>query len=189
MRKITRIAAGLLALTLAFAIAAPAATVDVSAVRKVTAKSDNYKKAAKVKKGVTKVTVANSSNPYIKFTAPKTKTYTLTFYKVNAVRKADRKRNSVNGYLSIGKLSGYYSKYVSTQEVKTNYGKATSLQLCSRTFYKSWYRSSYNSKKKPDSYLLKRFAKVKINKGETIYISGYFAGVTNSKASYFVKIK
>lgn len=189
MKKITRIAAGLLALTLAFSIAAPAATVDVSAVRKVTAKSDNYKKAPKIKKGVTKVTIKNTSFPYVKFTAPKTKTYTLTFYKINAVTKADRKRNSVNGFLQIGKLEGMYSPYVSTQTVRTNYGKTGYLRLCSKSFYKSWYRIDGTKKKKPDSYLMKRFAKVKIQKGESIYISGSFSGVKNSKASYYVKIK
>lgn len=155
-------------------------------VRTVTTKTANPKKAKALRKGTTKV-VNKGSWVIVKFKAPKTKTYKLTFYNVNAVRKADKKRNSVNGSVQLSYLNKYGLQPI---KAKTNYGKAWFLQLASKNFYKSWYKwQKKSAKKKYNSYLLKRYATVKLKKGKAVYIKCYFAGVKNNNSSYYVNIK
>ena len=175
-----------LAATLVFCM--PVSVKTEAKIKTVSTKVSKYKKAAYVKKGTTKVifNFKGKSNyyPYIRFKAPEKKTYTLTFYNLNAVRKADRSRNSVNGYINLELLN---NGVPTIKKVKTNYGKAKSLKLASKNFYSRNRRSS--GKKKVYRYLKKRFAKIKLDKGEVVYISGYFAGVSKSKASFYLKIK
>jgi hypothetical protein len=176
------------AVTLSAALAASVAGGTVmpaaAATRTVSTKATAFRKAPAVKTGKNKVKIRKSAS-YVKFKAKKTKTYTFTFSNVNALRKADRARNSVNGFVYLGRDTGYSTPM--PQKVATNYGKISNLQLASANFYKTWKR--YQKKKKPENYLTKRYAKIKLKKGQTVYIYHFFAGVKDSQASYKLTIK
>lgn len=176
------------AVTLSAALAASVAGGTVmpaaAAARTVSTSATAFRKAPAVKTGKNKVKIKKSA-AYVKYTAKKTKTYKFTFSNVNALSKADRKRNSVNGFVYLGLDSGYSSPV--PQKVTTNYGKISHLSLASANFYKIWKHNQ--KKKKPENYLTKRYAKIKLKKGQTVYIYHFFAGVKNSRASYTLTIK
>ncbi len=128
----------------------------------------NVNKTAKaVKKGsyhITTVKNGYTGEGFLKFTAPKTKTYTFTVSNLYAPND-----EYANGYLAIMKKNFSSSVVVSFQDVKTKSGKKNSInfatedQLDGEPYYKVAY------------------GKYKIKKGETVYL--YFsASGTNSDA-------
>ena len=120
------------------------------------------KKAAKLKKGTNTITI---SEGYCKFTAKKTKKYTFTFSNVATVGENRAKDiNHGHGYIMVPKRS-----YMNHKKFSTEGGKATTVYLC--TNY-SWNLGN----KKVSNYasLPKRSAKLKIKKGQTVYLYLWF---------------
>ncbi|SNU05036.1 hypothetical protein SAMN06297422_102149 [Lachnospiraceae bacterium] len=138
-----------------------------------------FNKAPAVKKGTTKVTM-KKQHSYVKFTAPATKTYKITFSNVYDPADSSKK---INGYFTVRKLN--YGKYVWAEKVKTYGGKTTSIQVANSAFLANW--TAYGDK--VNHYKTSRTATIKLKKGETIWMEGYFAGISTKKSAYTLKIK
>ncbi len=184
MKKISRKLVAL-ALTLAFALAllVPGGITE-AAVKTVTAKIDvsgsNYKNCKSIGVGSTRVTFAVTktiTRPGVKFTAPKAGTYRITVSSVKA-RTGVTTKSGINGFIDVRQDSG--SGYTTYRKVSTAYGnKVSSLYLCNQKFYNIEYRnlsgSALNEKlRRPSANLKSRSFPVKLKKGETIYLGGYF---------------
>ena len=131
------------------------------------------KKATKVKKGTTNLTYTKGQG-YIKFTAPKTKTYTFTFS--NYKMKGD-----TAGHIDFFKKDKYDSTRVDWIDVTTKGGKSDVLWMKTTGFKED------TTGKVVDRFLHKRYGKVKLKKGETVYIHLYSA--TKKKATMKLVIK
>lgn len=173
-----------LSIAVAASLAGPFVIPVNAATRTVSTKATKIQKAPAVKKGRSVVKIKKNFS-FIRFKAPKTKTYRFTFSNLNALRKADRRRNSANGSVYLG-----FAKYgiAIAKPVKTNYGTASYLEFASKNFCKSFYRHIAR-KKKPTEYFTSRYAKIKLYKGQTVYVYHFFAGVKNSNVSYNLTIK
>ena len=170
-----RLFALLAVLMLALSVATPA-----YAAKKATIKSANFntrrapvaKRATKVTKGTYKLTIAGGKG-YAKFTAPATKTYTF-----NVSNVKDSNRGS-NGYWYIMTSHGYSSsKYIGQTEVKTQGGKTTTMWMTVNGYKSSGTGTSKN--------LASRYAKIKLKKGETVFV--YFSFL-NKKTTATLVIK
>ncbi len=188
MKRNNFIKRALVALTFALAVAVltPAAgSVDAQAATKKTA-NKNYKKAPAIKVNKTyKITSkTKGGNTYVKFTAPKSANYVFTIYDVKNYKPSAGYdgRDLSNFYI---RKKSSYSNYLSLQYVKTQGGKATCLFMATP----QWY-SKYPVKKPTiNSYLKKRTATLKLNKGETVYVNMYGFTGTNSQCTYMLKVK
>ncbi len=129
------------------------------------------KKAATVKKGTTKLVIKKGEG-YVKFKAPKTKYYKFTFSNFKS------KKFSSNGFIYIQKPDKYSPEYSWQENVKTKGGKSTTLWM-SVNGYKHSGKLLYRP-------LAKRTGKIKLKKGETVYIYFYFS---SSKHTGKVSIK
>ncbi|MGI6590917.1 MAG: hypothetical protein ACOX1O_04810 [Eggerthellaceae bacterium] len=147
----------------------------------VTTKATTMAAAKTIKKGTTTVK-AKANTSYVKFKAKKTKKYTFTVSSLNALTKAGKKRNFFNGNISLYTGSPSMHKNL---KVKTKGGKAYSLYLCTKNYYKT--SSKYNKKVSAYTHLPKRSFTVKLKKGTTLYMSSWFT--VRGGASYKVKIK
>lgn len=185
MRSLKKLTAMTLLTAMTITLVIPAAAPKVSAKTKtISVKTKDYNKAKSLKKGKNLVKY-KKANGYYKFTAPSAKTYKFVFSNVNALRKGDRRRNYVNGYMGFHRLDQY--GYLTSEKVPTNGGTTYSLQIGSRKFVRSYNR--YSTLPTVDRYRTSRYGKVYLNKGESIYISGFFAGVKKSNASFKVTVK
>lgn len=161
MKKIKKLVAACLIMVMAICTAATTAT-DVQAA---TAKKavTNYKKATAVKLGKKYTVTAKTTNKkylaYVKFKAPKTGTFKVTIGNVHSKGLSSAKEIGF-GTAYIGKSSAYG---LLREKVKTQYGKSSSLFLCTKY-------SATSGKKKVGSYLPSRYGKIKLKKGEVIYI-------------------
>ena len=131
------------------------------------------KKAAAVKKGNTKLKVTKEG--FLKFKVPATKTYSFTFS-----GQTSAKSFSNNGYAYIMQpTTNAYSSVVRLEhlEFKTTGGKTTT----------AWYHTKNyaSTEKTTGAFLAKRTCKVKLQKGQTIYLFIYFA----NKGTINLKIK
>lgn len=168
---------------------APATSMEVQAVRKVTS-NYKYKKSPAVKTGTTIVTARpykDSNNKkknmtavsWVKFTAPKAGTYQFTFsdYVVKA-NKNEKFYGCITMYTGISSYadSPYPQTYL---KVKTNGGKTNTLWMCSP--------SAYIKPVKVDVYdsLPSRTATVKLKKGQIVFMDFNNGSTINCK----VKIK
>ena len=176
MKKVISIL--LMVVILASAAISDATAIEVQAAKKVktTVTENKYKKSPKVKTGTT--TVTSKKRCFVKFKAPKTKTYTFT---VSNVYNADDKSDPICGDFSIYKLE--YGKIFNSQTVKTQGGKVCNANVASSTYLKDEDQSGVSSKNK---YRPSRYAKIKLNKGETVYVRAFF---TCDKCTYTLKVK
>lgn len=181
MKKAKKFLCALLIVLTAMTMLSEPFQVPVQAARTVTANKKANKAVNIKKKGTYRVLSKTKINKddYIRFTAPKTGKYTLTFSdfrNLSGYTPAERHLGSVYIYKN--------SKYgLSMQKVKTNGGKRSILSICS----KAWY-NTYTKGKKVTTYsdLHTRYAKISLKKGETIYIKTFWTG---GKHSYSLKIK
>lgn len=130
------------------------------------------KKATKVKRGSSKL-IVKGGNGYIKFIAPKTKTYSFTFSGVKST-------NGTGGsaFVEVQTPYSYDSSYSFLTKVKTKGGESNTLWLAykGRTF--PYYT---NDLSRP---IAKRTGKVKLAKGQAVYF--YFSG---TRADTYVNLK
>lgn len=170
----TRVAAVLIAIVFAMAIVptyAYARTVKTKVFYTAPTVSQFTQQVKAVKKGTNKVKFS-ANDGYVKFTATKTKTYTFIFS--NAKPEYETFATGI-----IKKLSGAALIDI---KVKTTEGKRVYLPICDATTYKNCKAIGLNSFVNQDGkrykYVPKRSAKMKLNKGQTIYldISGTKSG-------------
>ncbi len=173
---------GLAAIMIASA-AAPFGTITAQAkkVRTVTTKAVKWQKAPAVRSGKTKVRI-KKSNAYIKFTAKKAKTYRFTFSSVQPTRKSV----GTCGYVAFWIGRNQYTDAPGLVNVKTKGGKTSFLKLANSHFLRYFSQSSIP---KVNRYYTSRTGSLALAKGETVYLSAFFAGVTNSNISYNLTIK
>ncbi|HAB94456.1 MAG TPA: hypothetical protein DCF49_06805 [Lachnospiraceae bacterium] len=115
------------------------------------------KYGARVKKGTTKLTFA-SGQGYVIFTAPATRTYSITF--------KDLKQNSRYGTftsIAVQQKPKMSSKYGFLREVATQGGRTDFLHLNVNNY------KDRVSKTTLDKYLTSRRVSVKLKKGQSIY--------------------
>ena len=133
------------------------------------------KKAVKVKKGTTKLNIKKGQG-YVRFVAPKTKTYTFTFSKCTSSMR------SSNGYVTFMRKdasSPQYS-YSFNTKLKTKGGKDNTLWL---SVNGADFSSNSNLLSRP---IASRTGKIKLKKGESIYMYVYFGG-RPAKAKLVIK--
>ncbi len=163
-----------LVMALVLTVFAPAAGMEVQAVRKVTS-NYKYRKAPAAKTGTTIVTArpykesnnrkkAMTAVSWVKFTAPKAGTYQFTFS--DYVVKANKNEKFYGAITMHTGISSYAdSSYPQTYlKVKTNGGKTYTLYMCSP--------SAYIKPAKADTYdsLSTRTATVKLKKGQIVFM-------------------
>ena len=181
MKKAKKLLCALLIVLTAVTMLSGPFQVPVQAARTVTA-NKNPNKAVNIKKKGTYRVVSKMNlrkDDYIRFTAPKTGKYTLTFsdFRSKKYKSAEMQLGSVY----IQKKSPHDTLLF--QKIKTKGGKSSILRICS----KQWYNRYIKGKKvKASTELYSRYAKISLKKGETIYISTYWTG---GKHSYSLKIK
>ena len=159
--------------------AAKIKTVKTSVTDKMSEKKI-IKKSPAVKKGTTYVKSSKSATTFVKFTAPKTKTYTFTF---TPVFTEEQEENWVLGYFQICSVS-YDALH--TLSLKTEGGKYIALNVSNELYA----NETKDSKPKSKRYLTSRSTKVKIKKGNTVYISRYFEkNAEPDKVNYNLTIK
>ena len=169
-------------LTLAMCtMGASAASVTVKAQKFTTSTATAAKKAKRVGIGTTKLAkIGSASEPggYVKFTAPKTAKYSFTISKPHCLKTSYS--DILNGHAYIMTTYGNGS-YITMAKVSTKGGKATSLYLCSP------YSYSLHSNDAATAYtaLPSRTAKIKLQKGQTVYVYLWFT----SQAYATLKIK
>ena len=164
-KGLKRVAALFLTLVMVFAFGdvpalAKTKTVKTKAAEYFTTESYIKKKAGKVKKGTYLVKPNRKKGGYLKFTAPKTKTYKFT------ISHYSTEKSYCNGYWSIMTRKkngiGFYPK-----SVKTQGGSNDSMYISS---------SSNTSGEMKYRFLESRYAKTKIKKGQTVYIYLKYTG-------------
>ena len=156
-----------------------AVTADAAAKKTVKKLSYNAemstikKKATAVKKGTTNLTYTKGQG-FIKFTAPSKKTYSFTFSNLKA-------KGETSAYVVFQVKDKDYPKFLIDAVVSTKGGKTDALWLAST--------GSPESKKGKvvDRFLHKRTGKIKLKKGETVYI--YFESAVNKKNTMKLVIK
>ena len=182
MKKAKKLLCALLIVLTALTMLSEPFQVPVQAAKTVTA-NKNPNKAVNIKKKGTYRVVSKMTlkkDDYIRFTAPKTGKYTLTFSDFRSKKKSSSGEYQL-GSVYIQKKSSYGSLLF--QKVKTKGGKSSILRICS----KAWYNKYTKGKKvKETTELYSRYAKLSLKKGETIYISTYWTGGPHS---YSLKIK
>lgn len=141
----------------------------------------NYKKSPAVKLGVTYKVSSQKKRSAVKFTAPKAGTYKVTISNVASAPKAKDGVDIMYGTAHINKPSSS-GRYLFLEKIKTQGGKSYS--LCMTTNY-CYNKSGKGKKVEIYSSLASRYGKIKLKKGETIYIS---FSCTSKKNTYNLKI-
>ncbi len=188
MKKNNFIKNALVALSFAVAVAVmiPAAgSVEAQAAKTVTAQK-NWKKAKAVKTGTTVVNIkaANCQESYVKFKAPKAGTYKITFS--NLKTKGVSKEDFRIGFFTIAKKAG---SGLTHAEFNSNAGKTNAVMFASKYAMTTSTIKDHNKKEaKRMRYSATPYAKIKLKKGEIIYIT-MFSLPDKQACSYTVKIK
>lgn len=153
-----------------------AATPAYAAAKKTVKKADFTtktatikKKATRVKKGTTKLTIKKGEG-YLKFTAPSTKTYSFKFSNVKCSYGA-------SAFVEVQTQDSYDPSYSFLTKVKTKGGKSDTLWLSI---------GGYTSGSGVNKRLASRTGKIKLKKGQDIYF--YFYNGTR-KSTCTLKIK
>ncbi|MCR5293516.1 MAG: hypothetical protein K6E28_11655 [Eubacterium sp.] len=140
----------------------------------------NYKKAQAVKLGTSKVILCKNSSGTTKFVVPSTGTYVFKISNVSAPGK------KLNGFVS------FYTPVNYLQDLKgrTQGGTEDTLRVANSAFLSSWNKNNNYQKSTPanERYLSYRTMKVKLTKGQKVYMSAFFAGAGTAKPSYILKI-
>ena len=140
----------------------------------------NYKKAQAVKLGTSKVILCKNSSGMTKFVVPSTGTYVFKISNVSAPGK------KLNGYVS------FYTagNYLQDLKGRTQGGTEDTLRVANSAFLSTWNKNNNNQKSTPanERYLSYRTLKVKLTKGQKVYMNAFFAGAGNEKPSYILKI-
>ena len=172
-----------LALVLCVAVFVPAtASVQAEAKTKTVTANKKQKKAPALKLGTT-YKVNSRNNMLVKFTAPKTGTYKVTISKIATSPKVKGRADHNLGNLYIRKPSSYGS-YLMSQTVKTQGGKYRCLFTATKDSYNDFYKGR---KVTTDTYLASRYGKIKLKKGETIYMDYFYTG-KGGKCTYTMKV-
>lgn len=141
-----------------------------------------YGSAPKIKKRGTYNINVNGSRGFIKFKAPKKGTYTITVYNTRDWGKTSAATNGFGHYWISKYTKNEY--YPTLQYLKTNYGKSTTFRISSKWWYK---RFGKPEGKTVDAHLYSRYVKIKLKKGETIFIGADWGW--GNKFKYTLKIK
>ena len=180
MKKVKKFICTVLVLLTVTIIVTDTFQVPVQAAKTVSAKKiEHFRKCPNIKKKGNYKVVCKCKTNMIRFTAPKNRTYTFTFYNFRNLNKK-LSDNEDYGHVMLQKMDkqGFYF-----WQAKTNGGKWFSLHMASKKVYNKYFRGKKVTK---DSYLCSRYAKVKLRKGETLYIDSDW---TTSKYQYTMKIK
>ena len=129
------------------------------------------KKALTVKKGTTTVKLSSKGCGYLKFKASKAKTYSFTLSNLKSGAGG-----YTCGYFYVMRKYGSSNQYIGQEPLKTYGGKSTSLYVATRN-------GTYGEK--AGQYRTSRTGKIKLNKGEVVYL--YFSFY--NKDSLKLKIK
>lgn len=131
------------------------------------------KKATTVKTGTYNVALAGKNGwhrGYVKFTAPKSKTYAFTLSNVSS-----DSGKFTNGYVNIMKFNG---RYISSSKVSTQGGKTYTLWVANK-----------NQGSGTSGCRTSRTGKVHINQGETVYLYLSLLEPSSKKAYLTLNIK
>ena len=172
-KKLGKLIVMVLAMTLMLATMTVFASAKQLKPKKTTFSTDTAtvnKVAKKVKKGTYTVKVPANAYCYLKFTAPKTKTYNVT---VSAVKPLAGRSIGL-GFFHLLTPSSYSNSYLSMADAKTQGGSAASMLFGSRAV------GSGDTKEK---YLTKRYGKLNLKAGQTMYICFSTASVNSLKCS------
>lgn len=170
-------------LFLAFVFAFGLMAVTASAAKKIpvkklknqgftTTKSVANKKAVSVKKGTYTIKMGTKSSGYLKFKAPKTKSYKFTFSKLKT------NTSYTCGHAYIMTDSKYGNGYITYATMKTQGGSNSVLWLATK--------NSSTSVHKKDRFLASRYGTIKLTKGQVVYI---YLNIVNPKTSLRLNIK
>lgn len=161
MKRILAACFTLAMITLVFAVPASAKTIKPKETKFLTSYNDAYKISTAVKQGVTyKVKMAYKRACFLRFKVPKTKTYTFKCYNITG------KNSDIFGYFYVMRKYSSTANSITMTKVKTQGGNASTL----------WISKKGSNKVTETSYLKSRYGKVKLNKGEVVFIyiySGY----------------
>lgn len=124
------------------------------------------KNATTVKTGTCRVQVGKKKSGYVKFKAPKTKDYTFTLSGVKTTNKYGYSTDFAN-IKYIKRYSFSKKEYLYDYQVRTQGGKAFTLWFGTKKSV-----SNYNTNL---STRASRYGKIKLNKGETVYLYFYFS--------------
>ena len=138
---------------------------EVQAARTINARVEDGKTPVIKKRGTYNINVQGTSG-FVNFKAPKKGTYTITVYNVRDWGKTSASTNGF-GYYFISKRTKYDFIYPTLQNLKTNYGRTTTLAIASKWWYNRFGKWEGKS---TDAHLYSRYAKIKLKKGETIFI-------------------
>lgn len=150
---------------------------DVQAAATVNA-NKNANKAPKIKKKGTYNVNDKQNDGYICFVAPKAGTYTITVSNMRDWKKKSSVSNNLGQYYIYKNTRGW----LQMQKLNTNYGKSDVFWIGSK--YSQRFKSS--SKKNVNGYLYSRYVKIKLKKGEKMYLNSFWTG---GKHQYTVNIK
>ena len=164
------------ALVLVFAMVTPAYAVKRATLKKAsytTMRARATKNATKVTNGTYRLTIS-SGKGYAQFTAPATKTYAFV---VSDVKNSDQSL----GYWYIMTSHRYKSQtYIGQEKVPTNGGKSTVLRMAING------RRDRSGSSVAERYLASRYGKIRLKKGETIFLYFNFFG-KNTRATLKIK--
>lgn len=147
--------------------------------------NSDWKKAPTIRKRGTYTVTDKKKEGVLKFVAPKTGNYTLTFSNFRKYGKTSATKTSeALGNLCILKpVTEQNYTYLKMLTLQTNYGKSFSFNICT----KYWYDLIYKYEKKDrTSNLYSRYVKIHLKKGQAIYIKAFWTG---GKHQYTMKIK
>lgn len=136
-------------------------TIKMKGAAFTTRSAEIARSAKKVKKGSYILKTNKKKGGFLKFTATSTKTYTFT------ISHYSTKKYYCNGYWYIMTQAPNNPDYYYSTKVKTQGGTNSSLYICSKsnTYGKKVYR-----------FLKSRYGKIKLKKGQTIYIYLEYTG-------------
>ena len=122
------------------------------------------KYATVVKRGTTTLKLKQYGNGYVRFKAPATKKYTFTFYGQTGPKSG---HNNGYAYITTPVKSRLGDTDLQKLTFSTEGGKAST----------AWFHTKLyaDTKKTTGAFLAKRNCKVKLKKGQTVYLSIHFA--------------
>ena len=140
-----------------------------------------FKEVPEIRKGSTKV-LLKKQNGIIRFTASQDKVYR---FKVSNIKGNDGK--AINGTVSIYKYASFPQNkgFLESQVFTTYGGESRYLSLANKKFIGEYYKRGVHEKKQIDEYKTSRTALIKLKKGETIYIRGYFTSEGRESSSQY----
>ena len=149
-----------------FSTSAFAKTTSVKKQKFTTKVSTVEKKVAKVKKGTVTLKMKGGMG-FVKFKAPKTAKYSFTLSNLKA---GDYNNGFITGY----KITSWGSLSTSGVKFSTKGGKTDTLWIGTQASWDLRSDKTVNT----GSIIPKRTGKIKLNKGETLYMYLYFGGET-----------